>query len=129
MGSDFYPLSIIPSIEMWSTSLGESSIRHITEPEGNWSELTFAKTSGTDAGNRIKNWPIADRRDSNEPRSLCKQLSKVALSQLYGHLRVLGIPILKTVVIFASPVTLTLTLTQFAKVIREGGAYIVRDYE
>ena len=79
--SDFDPHSIIPSIEIWSTSLGESSIRHLTEREGNWSELTFAKTSETVAGNRIKIWPIADRCDSNEPRSLCKQLSKVALSR------------------------------------------------
>ena len=80
-GSDIYPHSIIPSIEIWSTSLGESSIHHLTEGEGNWSELTFAKTSGTVAGNRIKIWPIADQCDTNEPRSLCKQLSGVALSR------------------------------------------------
>ena len=46
------------------------------------------------------------------------------VSQWYGHLRVLGIPIPKTLVIWASPVTLT--LTQIAKVIWEVDAHITR---
>ena len=46
------------------------------------------------------------------------------LLQWYGHQRVLGIPIPKTLVIRASPVTLT--LTQIAKVIWERDAYITR---
>ena len=50
----------------------------------------------------------------------------IALSQWYGHPRALGISIPKTLVIWASPVTLTLTLTQIAKVIREGDAHITR---
>ena len=38
--------------------------------EGNWVELTFAKTSGTVPRDRGKNWPIADRRlPSNDPRN------------------------------------------------------------
>ena len=41
-----------------------------------------------------------------------------------GHPRVLGIPIRKTLVIWASPVTLTLALTQIAKVIWEEDAHI-----
>ena len=44
--------------------------------------------------------------------------------QWYGHPRVLGIPIPKTLVILVSPVTLTLTLTQIAKVMWEGDAHI-----
>ena len=44
------------------------------------------------------------------------------MSQWYGHPRVLGIPILKHLVIWASPVT----LTQIAKVIWEGDAPITR---
>ena len=40
--------------------------------------------------------------------------------------RVLGIPIPKTPVIWASPVTLILILTQIAKVIWEGDAHITR---
>ena len=36
--------------------------------EGNWVELTFAKTSGTVTRDRGQNWPIADRRvPSNDP--------------------------------------------------------------
>ena len=43
----------------------------VKEPEGNWDELTFAKTSGTVTGDR-QNWPIADRRvHNNDPRSNC----------------------------------------------------------
>jgi len=34
----------------------------VYELEGNWDELTFAKTSGTVTGDQ-QNWPIADRRD------------------------------------------------------------------
>ena len=49
---------------------------------------------------------------------------EISLSQWYGHLRVLGIPISKTLVIWASPVTLT--ITQIAKVIWEGDAHITR---
>ena len=38
--------------------------------EGNWVELTFAKTSGTVPRDRRKNWPLADRRvASNDPRN------------------------------------------------------------
>ena len=48
------------------------------------------------------------------------------LSQWYGYPLVLGIPIPKTLVIWASPVTLTLTLTQVAKVIWKGDARITR---
>ena len=44
------------------------------------------------------------------------------MSQWYGHPRVLGIPILKYLVIWASPVI----LTQIAKVIWEGDAPITR---
>ena len=40
----------------------------------------------------------------------------MSLSQCYGHSRVLGIPIPKTLVIWVSPVTPTLTLIQIAKV-------------
>ena len=40
--------------------------------------------------------------------------------------RVLGIPIPKTLVIWVSPVALTLTLTQIAKVISEGDVLITR---
>ena len=41
--------------------------------EGNWSELTFAKTSGTVTGDRENDRPIADRRvPCNDPRSLCE---------------------------------------------------------
>ena len=49
---------------------------------------------------------------------------KVPMSKWYGHPRVLGIPIPKTLVIWASPVTLT--LTQIAKVIWEGDVHITR---
>ena len=42
-------------------------------------------------------------------------LWSVPVKHCYGHPRVLGIPIPKTLVIWASPVTLT--LTQIAKVI------------
>ena len=45
-------------------------------------------------------------------------------SDINGHPRVLGIPIPKTLMIWASP--LTLTLTQNAKVILEGDAHITR---
>ena len=40
----------------------------------------------------------------------------VPMSQWYGHPRVLGFPILKPLVIWASPVILALTLTQITKV-------------
>ena len=46
------------------------------------------------------------------------------LSQWLGHPRVLGIPLSKTLVIWASPVTLT--LIHIAKVIWEGDAHITR---
>ena len=37
--------------------------------DGNWAELTFAKTSGTVTKNREKNWPIADQPvPCNDPR-------------------------------------------------------------
>ena len=50
------------------------------------------------------------------------------MSKWYGHPRVLGIPIPKTLVIWAFPVTLILTLTQtqIAKVIWEGDVHITR---
>ena len=47
--------------------------------------------------------------------------------ECYGHPRVLGIPIPKTLVIWASPVTLT--LTQIARVIWEGDAHITGFWE
>ena len=50
----------------------------------------------------------------------------IALPQWYGYPRVLSIPILKTLVIWISSVTLTLTLTQIAKVVQEGDAHITR---
>ena len=61
-----------------------SAIGHLRKPEGNWAELTFAKASGTVAGNREKNWPIADRRVlGNDPRSLCERsLGPVSFSFL-----------------------------------------------
>ena len=34
--------------------------------EGSWTELTFAKTSGTVARNRENNWLIADRRQNTK---------------------------------------------------------------
>ena len=44
----------------------------LLSPEGNWAELTFAKTSGTLTGDREKNWPMAARRvTSNDPRNHC----------------------------------------------------------
>ena len=62
--------------------------------------------------------------------------SKVPVLQWYGHPRVLGIPILfsvlpgfrgsQTLVIWASPVTLTLSLTQIGKVIWEENTHITR---
>ena len=48
----------------------------------------------------------------------------MSMLQWYGHPCVLGIPIPKTLVIWASPLTLTLTLTQIAKVIWKGNAHI-----
>ena len=64
------------------------------------------------------------------------RFSKVPVLQWYGHPRVLGIPILfsvlpgfrgsQTLVIWASPVTLTLSLTQIGKVIWEENAHITR---
>ena len=53
-------------------------------------------------------------------------VSKVPLSQWYGHPRFLSIPIPETLLIWTSPVTLTLTLTQIAKVIWEGNTHITR---
>ena len=50
----------------------------------------------------------------------------MSLSQCYGHSRVLGILIPKTLVIWASPVTPTLTSIQIAKVTWEGDAHISR---
>ena len=47
----------------------------------------------------------------------------VPVSQWYGHPRVLGYPILKPLVIWVSPVILTLTLTQITKVIWKGDAH------
>ena len=49
------------------------SIHHFkNDRETNWTELTFAKTSGTVTSDREKNWPIADRRVStNDPRNNC----------------------------------------------------------
>ena len=61
---------------------------------------------------------------------LCSRLINFAdtMSEWYGHPRVLGIPISKTVnvrlVIWESP--LTLTLTQIAKVVWEGDAHMTR---
>ena len=40
----------------------------------------------------------------------------MSLSQCHGHSRVLGTPIPKSLVVWASPVTPTLTLIQIAKV-------------
>ena len=50
--------------------------------------------------------------------------SKIPMSQGYGHPQVLVIPIPKILVIWASPVTLT--LTQIGKVIWEGDIHITR---
>ena len=50
--------------------------------------------------------------------------SEKALPQWYGHHRVLGIPTPETLVIWASPVTQILSLTQIAKVIWEGDDHI-----
>ena len=48
----------------------ENAIRHFRTRE-NWTELTFAKTSGT----VTREWPIADRRvPSNHPRNNCGKL-------------------------------------------------------
>jgi len=42
----------------------------ILEKEGNWGELTFAKTSGTVTRDNEKNWPIVDQRvHSYDPRN------------------------------------------------------------
>ena len=54
--------------------------------EGNWTQLTFEKTSGTVIRDRGKNLSIA-------------------VSQCYRHPSVLGIPFPKTLGIWASPVT------------------------
>ena len=62
--------------------------------------------------------------DCNSVRTFVLVKSAGAVSQWYGHLRVSGIPIPKTLVIWASPVTLI--LTQIAKVIWEGYAPITR---
>ena len=51
----------------------------------------------------------------------------MVLPQKYGHPRVLGVPIPKTLAIWASPVTQT--LTQIAIVIWEGDAHIPRVFE
>ena len=41
--------------------------------DGNWTELMFAKTCGSVARDREKNWPMADRHiPSYHPRGLCK---------------------------------------------------------
>ena len=56
--------------------------------------------------------------------TLFSYISKVPMSHWYGNTRVLGLPIPKTLVIWASPVTLN--LTQIAKVIWEGDADITR---
>ena len=69
--------------------------------EGNWTQLTFEKTSGTVIRDRGKNLSIA-------------------VSQCYRHPSVLGIPFPKTLGIWASPVT------QITKVIGEGNAHITR---
>ena len=50
------------------------------------------------------------------------QEGKSGVTVTVGHPRVLGIPIPKTLVIWVSPVTQT--LTQIAKIIREGDAHI-----
>ena len=52
---------------------------------------------------------------------LKQSVKSCPLLQWYGHQRVLGIPIPKTLVIWESPVTLALILTQ-----KEGHAYITR---
>ena len=72
-------------------------------------------------------FPLINRRSYVDIRlssKLEKIFLEISLSQWYGHLRVLGIPISKTLVIWASPVTLT--ITQIAKVIWEGDAHITR---
>ena len=47
-------------------------IASLKKREGNWDELTFAKTSGTVTKDVEKIWPIADQRVlSNEPRNNC----------------------------------------------------------
>ena len=53
-------------------------------------------------------------------------VAKVTVLQWYGHPHFLGIPIPETLVIWTSPVTLTLSLTQTAKVIWEGNTHIPR---
>ena len=53
-------------------------------------------------------------------------LELIPLSQWYGLPPVVGILIPKALVIWASPATLTLTLTQIAKVIWEGDTHITR---
>ena len=63
---------------------------------------------------------------------LCSRLINFAdtMSEWYGHPLVLGIPISKTIngrlVIWASLLTLILTLTQIAKVVWEGDALMTR---
>ena len=72
-------------------------------------------------------FPLINKRSYVDIRlssKLEKIFLEISLSQWYGHLRVLGIPISKTLVIWASPVTLT--ITQIAKVIWEGDAHITR---
>ena len=39
----------------------ENTAQPLQKKEGNWVELTFAKTCGTVTRDREKNWPIADR--------------------------------------------------------------------
>ena len=50
----------------------------------------------------------------------------LSMSQWYGHPYVLGVPIPKTLLIWASPGNLTRTLTQIARVIWEGDAHVTR---
>ena len=68
------------------------------------------------------------RRGAMEKRPGDKVASfSATVLQWYGHPRVLGIPIPKTLVIWVSP--LALTLTQIAKVISEGDVLITRVLE
>ena len=50
----------------------------------------------------------------------------LSMSQWYGHPRVLGVPIPKTLLIWASPGNLTRTITQIVRVIWEGDAHVTR---
>ena len=54
------------------------------------------------------------------------QTVQLPVSQWYGDSRVLGIPIPKILMIYSSPVVLTLTLTQITKVIWEGDSHIIK---